>query len=446
VQEGWSRQDEWAISYARRRRLLVAVSQWRKCVLPHLTRTELRAAKLGSQRLSSRFLDAWRAMSQERRLLRAEESDSVYLDKRRRLRMLSTFMHSWNEVLVQDGGPRMTFKTSHYGLVIAFQAAALANRNSRVLKDSLTKWLLHTRGLGNVGDHEGSLDSSCHQNMTWIDESGTPSPPPSNLSPSGEGGSYLLHSAHQWPQRPAYDRFMFSQRSQCEDAEMNVSDELGAPPYESGEDQLHVTRHPRHANRDLIRPKYYEADGGSPAPSPVIRSAHSSRFDADLDPRCQRNFASCATSNEDSVLSSRDMTSYMTSPPISRGLRAAARLREFYADYPHTSADASSDPDLGMQRQGSESSESNTSGSLGSMANIDLARSGSPPHVNGVVSDLIGAALAGPGCLEQKLDMLSRTYLSLGDIAEKLERRAESQTLGVKPARQKGGQSPDLGL
>ena len=426
VQEGWSRQDEWAISYARRRRLLVVVSQWRKCVLPHLTRTELRAAKLGSQRLSSRFLDAWLAMSQERRLLRAEESDSVYLDKRRRLRMLSTFMHSWSDVLFQDGGPRMTFKTSQYGMVIAFHAAALANRNSSVLKDSLTKWLLHTRGLGNVGDHEGSLDSSCHLNMTGMDESGTPSPPPSN----GEGGSCLLQSAQQWPQRPAYDLFMFSQRSQCKDeckdAKMDASDELGAPPYESGEDQLHVTRHPRHHSRDLIRPKYYEADSSSPAPSPVILGAHSSRFDADLDPCCEMNFASCAASNEDSVLSSRDMTSYMTSPPISRGLRAAARLREHYADYPHTSADASSDPDFVMQRQGSESSESNTSGSLGSMANINLARSGSPPHVNGVVSDLIGAALAGPGCLEQKLDMLSRTYSSLGDIAEKLERRAES--------------------
>jgi len=396
VEETLTRQDEWGISCARRKRLLMAMSQWGKCDLTQVSRLELRAAKLASHKLVSKMLAEW--CHQCRLELRAEKSDTLYLDRRWHNRVLTSFIHGWREVVGPAGGLQMTLKTSQYGKVLAFQAAVLTKRNTSILHAAVTKWLFQAKGLGQYSDDghlrgggvqlhsnvlgamdEGGVDAFLPQvQLTSFDKSGTPSPPPYDAS---------LRTFSESPQHAhgVYERRMFSQRSQ---------DGRNSTIREGRADSAGQLRE--------IRPKYYEADDAGPARGHVVRIA-------------------CTASNGE------EQHRNMTSPPISRGLRAAASLREQYSDHEHPAADSLYSTSL--QHQGSESGESGTSGSSGRELSL------SPPHVNGLVSDLIGAALAGPSTLEQKLEMLGRSPSSLGYIAEKLERRAESQIMGFTPIR-----------
>ena len=89
--------------------------------------------------------------------------------------------------------------------------------------------------------------------------------------------------------------------------------------------------------------------------------------------------------------------------------------------------------DLEACCQPSESEESRVSGNSagnstestimheGTAANVAENASSSPQQLNGLVSDLIGAALIGPQFLEQKLRYLSRNQSSLSNLVERLE-------------------------
>lgn len=437
-----SRRDEWAVSYARRHRLLEFVSQWALHAYGKRSRMENRASALALRKTLARCFSSWYSGAHSRRMNDLIDTGNVLnrqFDKHRCRRLLAATVQGWAEYILGYSFKARQIKsnTLHFRKVMAFQKSALACRSATLMKDTLTKWLLETKRFGN------------NDSMSWTADMYMPSTCDDKYFSSPPDHIYISSPAdmHNMSRLPSAQMSnSFSQRStsgiQNDDFVVQIFDK----GYASGHRDSHYE----------ILQRYYEAHGTSSAPHPATHPTHQQYFDSS-DHRSNGNGHLDPIDNRLGPTISylpavhRPMNSY-SNTIISPEMLAAAGLRELYSgsnkggprslnegysargSFRNLDGDDSQCP-THNKAESDELQAGSGSSTTTAITGADDKEGGaalSPSHswqTNGLVSDLIEAALVGPQFLEQKLLFLSQSQSSLGDLADRLEHSAECYTL-----------------
>jgi hypothetical protein len=423
------REDEWALSLARRRKLLSIFSHWRNCELGKpLTRMETRASGLALRRRLAWFFDAWYCGISNRRIGDLIEAGGVmtrHFDvfgsafSGLAHHLAAKILRKWADCTLGYSSIRSSvrLKVVYYRRIIDFQEAVSKGRSTTCLKHAMIKWLWKTREFGADEATADALSPSDVRNEIYV------SSPPVHMY---RWGSLALQRSDSDDRLSASSPAgsVFSKRSSkhgftCNDVRVDVVEPVtGYEPENTGPE-----RSPRRLFSGSVESLATRNDAGS-VWIPTIRSGSFSQM-ASL----TRNIAglersprihSGSFSNVESLTRSSIYGSHVKSHKAHTDLEAC--------DQPPDSESRAS-----RNSAGEKLAERTVVHGEGTFVNVsaNAAPSASPQQLNGLISDLIGAALIGPQFLDQKLRCLSRSQSSLSNIVARLEEGFEEQDVPV---------------
>ena len=459
------RQDEWALSLARRRKLLSCFSSWRNWLLGKpLTRMETRASELALRRRLAQFFDAWYCGISNRRIGDLIDTGGVLT------RHFDVFGSGFSG-LAHRLAAKILRKWAHYALgyssktcsvrlmavyhrkIIDFQEAVSKGRSTALLKHAMIKWLWKTRGSGVDEAKEDVLSPSDVRNEIYVS-----SPPVHMYMSSSRRGSLALQRADSDDRLSAssFTGSVFSKRSSNKSSKLgftsnDVRVEIFEPVTGHEPEDTGPERNPRKLSSGPVESLATRNDAG-PVWIPAIRSGNFSHVES-----LTRNF----TGHEASPGIHSGSCSYFESLTRSSIYGSHVNLHKAHTDLeacyqpsdsstPATiygshvnSHKAQTDLEACYQPSDSESRASGNSAGKklteravvhdeGTSVNVsaNAAASTSPQQLNGLISDLIGAALIGPQFLDQKLRCLGNQS-SLSNIVARLKESFEGQDVPV---------------
>jgi hypothetical protein len=152
------RKDEWALSLARRRKLLYIFLHWSNCALGKpLTPMEKRASVLAQRKRLAWFFGDWYSGISNRRMNDLIDAGGVMTrhfdvfgaaSPALGRRLAAKILRRWADYALGDSSntPDARLKAVFYRKVIAFQYAVSKGRSATILKDAMMKWLWITKG------------------------------------------------------------------------------------------------------------------------------------------------------------------------------------------------------------------------------------------------------------------------------------------------------------
>jgi hypothetical protein len=318
-------------------------------------------------------------------------------------------------------GSSVRLKAVYYRRIIDFQEAVSKGRRTTLLKHAMIKWLWKTREFGADEATADALSPSDVRNEIYVS-----SLPVHMYMSSSRRGSLALQRADSDDRLSASSPAgsVFSKRSSkhgftCNDVRVDIFEPVtGYEPENTGPE-----RSPRKLTSGSVESLATRNDAGS-VWIPTIRSGSFSHIES-----LTRNIAGLERSPR------IHSESFANVESLTRSSIYGSHVKSHRA---HTDLDVCDQPPDSESRTSRNSAGENLAERTvvhgeGTFVNVaaNAAPPTSPQQLNGLISDLIGAALIGPQFLDQKLRCLSRSQSSLSNIVARLEEGFEEQDVPV---------------
>ena len=498
------REDQWALSLARRRKLLYIFSHWSNIALGKpLTPREKRAQR---KRLAW-FFGAWYYGISNRRMNDLIDAGGVMTrhfdvfgaaSPALGHRLAAKILRRWADYALgySSNTPDARLKAVYYRKVMAFQYAVSKGRSATLLKDAMMKWLWRTKRFGvdeatadilSPSDVRSEIYMSSPPVHIHVSSPATPtvSPPRDeearrhiNYNEGLERLHIMLPRANSderldrlitrsatptgsvFSKRRSELGFACDRRHSVTGGETGLGDAAGCNLFvrrtrvTSAETDGQQAGGAHDLRIDIFEPvglvTGYEPDDTGPERSLRIRSGSFShvdsltRNDAGLE-RSPRIHSGSGPERSPRIHSGS--SSNVESLPRSSIYGSHSKSHKAHADLEagHQPSDSESRVSGNSAGDSNESTVLHGEGSAfgltprdGKSVNVAAnATPSTPQQLNGLVSDLIGAALIGPQFLEQKLRCLSRNQSSLNNIVARLEEGFEGRDSPVSPDSQR---------